>query len=282
MSVVLVTGASTGFGKLTVKTLAQNGHQVAATMREVAGRNLAAAQELAQLPNVKVYELDVTQEESIKKAVEQCVADFGTIDVLFNNAGVFGGGMTEAYSIAQVQAMFDINVYGVLRTTKAVLPLMRKKGTGLLIHVSSMIGMFPFGGAAPYCASKFAVEGISLGLAQELKPTGVESVLVEPGLFPTEIFGKAGINADETQTIASYNGLAEQMQETTNKTLGGLMGKHQPNPQAIANKVLELVNMPQGSRPLRNPVDDISKHIAVECVAAVDAAANKWYGAYFG
>lgn len=282
MSVILVTGTSTGFGKLIVKTLVQKGHQVAATMRDVAGKNADSAKELSQLAGVKVYNLDVSKDDSVQKAVQQCLVDFGKIDVLVNNAGVYGGGLTEAYSIAQVQAMFDINVYGVLRMVKAVLPSMRKQKEGLLIHVSSMIGMFPFGGATPYCASKFAVEGISLGLAQELKPTGVESVLVEPGLFPTEIFGKTGINADEADTLASYGGLWEQMQAGTQETLGGLMQKHEPNPQSIANKVAELVDMPKGTRPLQNPVCDISKNVAVESVKAIGEAAGKWYATYFG
>ena len=281
MSVILVTGTSTGFGKLIVKTLVQQGHQVAATMREATGKNAATAQELTQLAGVKVYDLDVTQESSVQKAIEHCLEDFGRIDVVVNNAGVYGGGLTEAYSIAQVQAMFDVNVYGVLRVIKAVLPSMRKQKSGLIINISSMLGLFPFGGAVPYCTSKFAVEGISLGLSQELNPLGIESVLLEPGLFPTEILGKTGINADESATLASYGEFWEKMQANSYATIGTLLEKHQPNPQHIADKVLELVTMPQGTRPLRNPVCAISKNVAHESVQSVGQAAANWYSAYF-
>ena len=128
---VLITGTSTGFGKLSAITLAKAGHTVIAAMRGTTGKNAAVAQELAALPNIHVVEMDITSDTSVQNAIQQTLAQHGKIDVLVNNAAVTGYGVLEAYSLNQVREMLDVNLFSVLRTYQAVLPSMREKKNGL-------------------------------------------------------------------------------------------------------------------------------------------------------
>ena len=256
---ILITGTSTGFGKLMVDTLAQAGHNVVATMRGVNGRNAEAAAELSAKENVSVEEVDVTDQASIDRAVDATLQRHGRVDVLVNNAGVFGNGLLEAYSVDRVQQLFDINVYGPLRMNKAVLPSMRANGDGLIINISSTLGVFTIPLAVPYCASKHALEGFVRGSYPELIQVGVENILLEPGAFPTELSQKAGINADQQEVIDSYNGLQDQMNAFADEVMTRTITTHMPNPQDVADRTLELIQMEKGTRPQRNFVDPIGQ-----------------------
>ena len=159
---VLITGASTGFGRDAAERLARRGHRVFATMRDTTGRNAehrATLERLAKAEDLRlrVLELDVTSEESVQNAVDAALREAGHLDVVMNNAGYAGLGITEAYTVEQFQQMFDVNVLGVVRVNRAVLPGMRKQRNGLLIHISSGAGRVAVPTMAAYSASKFCL-----------------------------------------------------------------------------------------------------------------------------
>ncbi|MEU4418681.1 oxidoreductase [Nocardia salmonicida] len=175
--VALVTGSTSGIGKATAIALAAAGFQVIGTGRSTAGLTAPAG--------VTYLDLDVTSDESVVSAVSQVMDLFGRIDVLVNNAGVGLGGAAEESSVGLAQDVFDVNVFGVLRMTNAVLPLMRAQGKGRIVNVSSILGMIPAPYMAIYAATKHAVEGYSESIDHELREHGVRVVLVEPGYTGT-------------------------------------------------------------------------------------------------
>lgn len=259
MKTILITGAGSGFGKLLTEQLSKKGnYTIFATLRNSNGQNLETRKELEKLPNVHIADLDVTSDDDVASVVKNIQEQYQAVDILINNAGVFGGGLLEAHSIEQVKNLFDVNVYGPLRLSNAVLPAMRKQGEGLIINLSSMLGFFSIPMNAVYCASKFALEALVTGSYSELIQKGVENILVEPGSFPTELYQKAGIKADLEDVTESYNGVAEQMTEYANATVYNAIQEKQPNPQAVVDKIISLIEMEKGTRPLRNPIDQIS------------------------
>ncbi len=170
--VALVTGASSGLGKAAALALVEAGYRVVGTSRD--------ASKVAPLGDVTFIDLDVANDESVITAVEQVIERFGRIDVLVNNAGFGSGGAAEESSTAQDQRVFDINVFGVIRMTKAVLPHMRAQRSGRIVNISSIVGFIPVPYMAVYAASKHAVEGYSESLDHEVREHGVRVVLVEP------------------------------------------------------------------------------------------------------
>ena len=177
---VLITGASGGFGALTVKTLLNQGHQVAATMRNSTTKNADIANELKAL-GAHIVDMDVTSDESVNDAVAQSTQALGGLDVIVNNAGVGVLGIQENFTIDDFQRLFDINVFGVQRVNRAALPQLRSQGSGLLIHVSSLLGRMTLPFYGPYNASKWAVEALAENYRIELSGFGVDSCIVEPG-----------------------------------------------------------------------------------------------------
>lgn len=170
--VALVTGASSGIGKAAALALVEAGYDVIGTSRD--------ASKIAPLPAVTFIDLDVSSDESVTTAVGQVIERFGRIDVLVNNAGFGSGGAAEESSVAQDQHVFDINVFGLIRVTKAVLPHMRAQGRGRIVNISSIVGFIPMPYMAAYAASKHAVEGYSESLDHEVREHGVRVLLVEP------------------------------------------------------------------------------------------------------
>ncbi len=256
--VILVTGSSSGFGRLTVETLARQGHQVYASMRDIHGRNAEPSAELrnraaAENLSLRVVELDVTDDASVEVAVEQVIQQAGRIDVLVNNAGSAFLGPTETFTLEQVQQQFDTNFFGIVRMNRAVLPHMRLRGSGLLVHISSVLGrlVLPFAGV--YNASKFAVEGLAETYRYELSSLGIDSVIVEPGAFPTSFFSSVASSADQ-ERAAEYQILAPVQQQVTDGLQEMISGDTAPNPQDVADAVAELVAMAAGARPLRTLV----------------------------
>ena len=259
MKTILITGAGSGFGKLLTEQLAAQGkYRVVATLRNSESQYLEVKKAFEKLHHTEVYELDVTSQAGVSGVTDSILQKYGSIEVLINNAGVFGGGLLEAHSIEQVQRLFDVNVYGPLRLMKAVLPSMRSRQDGLIINLSSMLGFFSIPLNAVYCATKFALEALITGSYQELIQKGVENILVEPGSYPTELYQKAGIKADLPEITLSYDGMAEQMAEYAGKAVYGAIQNKQPDPQAVVSKILQLIEMEKGTRPLRNPIDQIS------------------------
>lgn len=185
--VALVTGATSGIGKATAVALAAAGFQVIGTGRHTARLTAPAG--------VSYLDLDVTSDESVASAVKQVIDRFGHVDVLVNNAGVGSTGAGEEFSITQTQDIFDINVYGVMRTIKAVLPHMRAQGRGRIVNVSSLSGFVPSPFMTVYVSTKHAVEGYSQSLDHEVREYGVRVLLVEPGPINTPFAGHS-VEAD--------------------------------------------------------------------------------------
>jgi NAD(P)-dependent dehydrogenase (short-subunit alcohol dehydrogenase family) len=280
--IVFITGTSTGFGKLMTITLSREGHAVIAGMRGTTGKNEAVAKELSAFPNVEVIEIDVTSDASVNSAFEKILSKHGNIDVLVNNAAVSGFGLLEAYSIGQIRKMFEVNFYGVVRTYQAVLPSMRKARKGLIINLTSGASGHTLPFMIPYLASKFGVESITEGLQAELEQFGIESVSIQPGVYPTEMNNgsKEGIAADKPEIAKEYDPVATQMFNAVGAGLFGKMEQFNMNPQVIADGVLALINMKDGTRPLRYPLDAIAQGTDVEFINARAKIKAKWLTKY--
>lgn len=255
---VIVTGTSSGFGQLTVRTLASNGHTVFATLRDIKGRNATAAADLAKVPNVQVVELDVTSDASVEAAVGDIAKRTGgAIDGLVNNAGRFSMGIQEAYRLDETKSLFETNVFGPLRLNRAVLPHMRAKRSGLIVNVSSIVGRVSLPTLGTYSATKYALEALGEALRDEVKWLGIDVVLIEPGAFPTKV-GDNGLYANDPARAEGYGAVAEIPQKM-GESLGQLFSSPQaPKPQDVADAILEVVKMPAGKRPARVVVDALS------------------------
>lgn len=279
---ILITGTSTGFGKLMTITLAKEGHRVIAGMRGTNGKNAEVAKELSALPNVEVVELDITDDNSVQQAITHTLNKYGKIEVLVNNAAVSGFGLFEAYTIDQIRNMFETNVYGVVRTIQAVLPSMRAEKNGLIINLTSGASGHTLPFMVPYLASKFVVESITEGLKDELSDYGIESVSIQPGVYPTEMNtgAKTGINSDKPEITQAYGEAAAEKFNAIGAGLFGKMAEFNMNPQTIADGVLELVNMNKGTRPLRFPLDAIAEGTDVEFINSRAEIKARWQAKY--
>lgn len=254
--VVLITGTNSGFGYLTAKGAAERGHTVYATMRSTEGRNADKAAELNAINNITVVDVDVTDEQGVKEAVASVIEREGRLDVLVNNAGYFGGGLAETYSADDLEKMFDVNVKGTWRTIKSALPQMRNQGEGLIINTSSGLGRFSAPFMTVYNGTKFAVEGLTEGLHYEVRPLGVDVVLVQPGAFPTEIFSKVAYGSEQEVT-EGYGELANVPQQMS-EGMGQMFEAAKPNPQMVPDAIFKLIDTPKGQRPLRTVVDGMT------------------------
>ena len=248
--VILITGASTGFGNDMAKTLAAAGHRVFATMRDKDGRHRAAADAL-QASGIATLDLDVTSTSSVEQAFTRLFAETdGRLDVLINNAGIASGGISETFTPEQLRDMFEVNVFGVHRVIRAALPVMRAAGSGLIINMGSILGRLtlPFYGL--YGASKHAVEAMTDGYRYELSQLGIDVVLVQPGPYPTDLWTSIQQPADpvRAETYGDVAALPGKFVEF----LGGVFSSPEsPNPHDIATAITELVDTPPGRRPER-------------------------------
>lgn len=263
--VVLITGSSTGFGFRTAQHLAQHGLQVFASMREADGRNRAHAEALRTLAQqgglaLTVIELDVTDDASVTRAVDQVRTAAGRIDILINNAGMWGPGILEAFTLAQWHELFDVNVFGCVRVARAVLPLMRQQHQGLIVQLSSLQGRFILPYSGPYVASKWAVEGAMETLRYEVAPFGVEVCIVEPYDYLTEMKQKAASHTpadhDREATYGQTLDLIEKMYLTPDPT-------RSRDPHEVVEAVAMLIAAPAGQRAVRvtvgNPLPQIEQ-----------------------
>jgi NAD(P)-dependent dehydrogenase (short-subunit alcohol dehydrogenase family) len=245
----VVTGAATGFGRLTALAFAADGWRVYATLRDIATRNAQAAAELRS-SGVSVVELDVTDDASVDAAAKLIHADGNAVDVLVNNAGSGYFGIQEAFTPAAAERQFATNVIGPLRVNRAFLPAMRERGSGLIVYVSSIVGRLALPYAGIYVQSKWALEAQAEIASYELAPFGIDVAIVQPGAYPTEIFGKV-VGADDSARVAAY-GAAGKHVETLNAGMAAASAGKDPRDVAVA--FLELANAPAGTRPLRTTV----------------------------
>lgn len=221
--VVLITGCSSGIGRDLARRLALAGYRVVATARNV--------ETIADLPAALKLPLDVTQPASIQKAVAGTLEQFGRIDVLVNNAGYSVFGAAEEVSDAQLQGMFDVNVFGLMRLTRAVAPILRAQKAGRIINISSLVGKLVTPANGAYAASKFAVEALSDALRLELEPFGIQVVLVEPGAIRTHFAGSAEARAQGifSNPSSPYQALYRKFQQ-----VNADMSKDIPGPEVVA------------------------------------------------
>jgi NAD(P)-dependent dehydrogenase (short-subunit alcohol dehydrogenase family) len=247
---VLITGASSGLGRVIAETLARRKFRVFATMREIGGRNAAVARELEELARreswaLETLDLDVTKDNSVQRAVDKVLAKSGRIDVLVNNAGHGILDLAETVTMAQAQRQFETNFFGIVRMNRAVLPAMKRQGSGLLLHVSSGGGRLAIPGMGMYCASKFAMEALAETYRYELASQGIDSVVIEPGAYATPIMDKLEPGEDPER-----KGGYSEMAQIPEIILGRLRGAR-ANPQEIGDAVLSIIETPAGQRKMR-------------------------------
>jgi NAD(P)-dependent dehydrogenase (short-subunit alcohol dehydrogenase family) len=264
---ILVTGSTSGFGRLTVETLARQGYIVFAGMRAVAGKNAPAAEELRALAQrehlaLHIVEIDVTDDASVEQAIASLVGITGRLDVVVNNAGIAYSGPLEAYTPEQVQQQFDTNVFGVLRVNHAALPHMRRQGSGLLLQIGSIGGRVALPFLGLYGATKFALEGLTESYRYELAPFGIDAAIIEPGTYPTPIAAKHQIAAD-TERAALYQTALDGF---TTPFYAENRSATPPDPQEVADAVARVIAQPAGERPLHTVIAPTAQRQAPQAI----------------
>src|SRR5258706_3941433 len=233
---ILVTGSNSGFGRLSVETLARQGYRVFASMMAVGGRNALAAEALRALADreqlaLRIVELDITDDESVEQAIASIVDSTGCLDVVVNNAGLAFSGPLEAFTPEQVRQQFETNVFGMVRVNRAALPHMRKQGSGLLLQIGSIGGRVALPFLGLYGATKFALEGLTESYRDELAPFGIDAAIIEPGTYPTPIDTRRQDAAD-TARAAFYQA---EMETCMTPFFAGNPSAAPPDPQEVAD-----------------------------------------------
>jgi NAD(P)-dependent dehydrogenase (short-subunit alcohol dehydrogenase family) len=260
--VIVVTGASSGFGLLSAKALAQSGHTVYASMRETEGRNAPRVAEIAAYAkdngvDLRTVELDVASDASVEAGIAKIVADNGRLDVIVHNAGHMSFGPAEAFTPAQFAQLYDVNVLSTQRVNRAALPQLRKQGKGLVVWVSSSStrgGTPPY--LSPYFAAKAAMDSLAVSYSTELARWGIETSIIVPGAFTkgTNHFAHSGKPADEARAAeyddGPYAGVAKQ-------ALDGLAALEPADADAgeVAKAIASVVDTEFGNRPFRVHID---------------------------
>ncbi|NRF62249.1 SDR family oxidoreductase [Vibrio coralliilyticus] len=276
---VLITGVNSGFGYLTANTLSDNGYTVIGTMRDPQGRNASIANEFAA-KGVMIVDIDVTDDESVTRGVQHALEKTGTIDILINNAGVGTLGWQESFTIDDFKKVFDINVFGVQRLTRAVLPYMKKQQQGTLIQVSSILGKFVLPFLGSYNASKHAVEGLVENYRAELTQFGIQSLIVQPGGFGTD-FGANLLKSSDTAVSQSYGEHANAPEQMWAGTEQSHDAEDAPNPQMVADAILKLIGTKPEERTFRTVVDGTGLNPVIgEINASTEKAMQTIYTAY--
>ena len=250
---VLITGSSGGFGALAVEELLKRGHQVVATMRNINDRNKEAASRLERM-GAHVVEMDVTDEENVNQAVDKAIEMMDGLDVVVNNAGVGVLGIQENFTIDNFKRLFDINVFGVQRVNRAALPHLRGQGSGLLLHVSSILGRMALPFYGPYNASKWALEALAQNYRIELSGFGVDSCLVEPGGYATSFMNNLIFPGDQSRD-AGYGEMVNAPKMLLENFEGALAQNPAQDPQNVANAIADVIETTPGQRPMRTVVD---------------------------
>jgi NAD(P)-dependent dehydrogenase (short-subunit alcohol dehydrogenase family) len=234
--VAIVTGSSSGIGQEIALTLARNGFLTYSTMRNpMKGEYLKSLADKEKLP-LKIAQLDVTKETSVKDAIESISAQATRIDTLVNNAGYGLVGAFEDLQMEGIKSQFETNVFGLIRTTQAVLPIMRKQNSGIIVNISSGAGRFGFPGGSAYVSTKFAVEGLSESMSYELEPFGIKVILIEPGFVKTN-FQQAMIRSQDPNS--PYSQMMQKRATASNQFF-----QSGSAPELVAKVVLKAINTP--------------------------------------
>jgi len=250
---IMVTGASGAFGSLACLQLAEHGHQVVGTMRSLRGKNEAVADALKS-KGIALVEMDVTRDDRVDSGVRAALEIMGGLDTVFNNAGIGANGILECFTAEDIQKIFEVNVFGVQRLMRAVLPPMRKQGKGTIIHTSSCIGRVTTPFLASYSASKYALESLAEGYRAELSGFGIETCILEPGGFPTGFMGGM-ISPSDTERLSQYGDLADLPETSLSSYISYVESIPEQRPERVAEALVNLVNTPFGEKPFRTVVD---------------------------
>jgi len=260
--IIVITGASSGFGALTARALAEAGHTVYASMRQTTGRNapqVEAAKKFSDENNVdlRAIEMDVASQESVDGAIQQIMKENGGLDVVIHNAGHMVFGPAEAFTPEQLAELYDINVLSTQRVNRAALPLLRKKGQGLVIWVGSSStrgGTPPY--LAPYFAAKAGMDALAVSYAAELARWNIETVIVVPGAFTsgTSHFAHSGSPADKARFREYESGPTVRLSEQIMKGFASTAPEN-ADVAEVARAIVRVVDLPFGSRPFRVHID---------------------------
>jgi NAD(P)-dependent dehydrogenase (short-subunit alcohol dehydrogenase family) len=274
--VVLITGASSGFGNGLARALATRGDHVHAGMREPDGRNRAKADELRAWAEenghaLRVLELDVRSTASVDAAVAKVVQQEGRIDIAVNNAGVAPFGLTECFAPEQLAEVFEVNVIGCQRIIRAVLPMMIEQRAGLILHTSTVLARTTLPCAGVYAGSKAALESLVEAYHHELAGTGVAVALVEPGAHPTEVSAKGPFPRDLERAgkYGSRAGLLDQLKAGFYQVFSGPLA---PDVNDVVAAMQSICDAPVGQRPLRVVVDKMHHELVQAANQARDRA----------
>jgi NAD(P)-dependent dehydrogenase (short-subunit alcohol dehydrogenase family) len=279
--VIVITGASSGFGRLSANALANAGHTVYASMRDTTGRNAAQVADVEKYArdhgvDLRAIELDVGSQASADAAIAKIIAEQGRIDVVMHNAGHMVFGPAEAFTPEQLAELYDINVLSTQRVNRAVLPQLRQQGRGLLLWVSSSSsagGTPPY--LAPYFAAKAGMDAMAVVYARELSRWGIETSIIVPGAFTggTNHFAHAGAPADKARVSAyeagPYAGFGEQIQ----KAFAAIVPP-EVDASLVADAIVGIVDTPFGKRPFRVHIDP-SEDGADVAFAVIDRVRNE-------
>jgi len=250
---VLITGAAGGFGTVIIEALLTEGYTVTGAMREVGGRNKHAAEILEKI-GVFTVEIDVTSDESVVEGVRKSAVKMGSIDILINNAGLGAMGIQESFTADDWKKVFDVNVFGVQRMTRAVLPFMKQQQKGLLMLISSLSARLSVPFQGPYSPSKWAAEALAESYRVEISNLGIESCILEPGAFPTQFIGSL-LQPSEKERSSDYGSI----KDLPDALLASIASVFEANPEQgldlVSRAVIELIKMPHGKRPVRTEVD---------------------------
>lgn len=261
--IVLISGVSSGIGEATAQALIDAGYRVFGGARSP-GR-------VAPVPGLELVQLDVRDDASVAAAVETVLAKAGRIDILINNAGVSLVGPVEATSVAEAQALFDTNVFGVLRLVRAVLPSMRGNGAGLIVNLSSVLGFLPAPFMGLYAASKHALEGLSESLDHEVRTHGVRVVLIEPS------FTRTKLDTSAMRTAQAAGDYALALDRSSRAVQAQV--ERAPEPTEVAAKIVQVL---QGKYRLRQPADGRAKLLSTLRRFAPASQVDKSLRAAFG
>ena len=260
--VVVITGASSGFGRMAANALAQAGHTVYASMRETQGRNAEQVKEIkdyakARGIDLRALELDVGTQESADAAIGKIISESKRLDVVVHNAGHMVYGATEAFTPEQLAELYDVNVLSTQRVNRAALPHLRRQRRGLLVWVSSSStrgGTPPY--LAPYFAAKAGMDALAVSYAGELARWGIETSIIVPGAFTkgTNHFAHAGKPADQARADEYARGPTAELAAVALKGLASLEPPD-ADPTEVAQAIVRVVGMPFGRRPFRTHID---------------------------
>lgn len=262
MAKIFITGIAGGFGVPTAKALMAQGHQVAGSVRSRMGHNADTVAALETL-GTRIVEMDVTDTASTDAGVAAAITALDGLDVLFNNAGIGSYGIQELMSPEDMTRVFDVNVTGVQRVMRAVLPHLRAQGRGTVFYTSSLIGRIatPFYGT--YCASKWALEAMVECYRTELSVFGIESCIIEPGAMPTAFFDGM-VRPDDPTREAQYGDFAAVPAMSAQGLAQMLEATPDQRPERIAEAVISLLDMPFGQKPFRTVVDHTGVGLEIE------------------